>query len=237
MPAAHLLILSSVPNANFVFFVSLMSLIIVLLSMLFIWQYRRGKRLSGYLTSVGSVQRHTVEHEMVLKSMRLSAWRIDARTREIIYESDYRDSVDSYTPRPGEKIDDFVKHLHPKDSERYFKAMDDICAGRIDEYTQQYQVRVGNTDKYYWAESYATIAERDDSGHPLRACSIFFRLSIRIDALDNSNRSSCPLNAPLELIKDKTLFNSLLISVAFCTFALRLAKGASCVVGCPSSEV
>lgn len=59
------------------------SLSFVGMTLLLVWQYRTYKRLKIELSFMAKIRRHSVEHEMVLKSMHLSAWRIDARKREI----------------------------------------------------------------------------------------------------------------------------------------------------------
>lgn len=160
------LIISQGYHTNYLLFWALCTAGVLGLAILLVWQYRQGKRLKSDLNHMDKMYRHSVEHEMVLKSMKLSAWRLDARTREITYESDYRDSVDSYTPAPGEKIEKFVQQLAPKDAERIYKVMNDICDGTIEEYTLQYQVKIGNTDNMYWSESYAMVAERYENGKP-----------------------------------------------------------------------
>lgn len=155
------------------------SLSFVGMTLLLVWQYRTYKRLKIELSFMAKIRRHSVEHEMVLKSMHLSAWRIDARKREITYESDYRDSVDSYTPLPGESIENFVSHLVPADAERMYKVMNDICQGNIDEYNMQYQVLVPNSDKTYWSESYAMVSERDSNGMPVTIVGASMRIDRR----------------------------------------------------------
>ena len=106
-----LLFIQTSHSLSYVFLWGIGLLVLIALVLMLVWQHRQGKIINEEMNSLEKIQRHTIEHEMVLKAMRLSAWRLDVHTREITYESDYRDAVDSYTPAPGEKIEDFVKHL------------------------------------------------------------------------------------------------------------------------------
>ena len=83
---------------------------IALLAMLY-YQVRKHKRLSFEIGQLSGMKRHTVEHEMVLKAMKLVTWRLDAHTRQIVYDSDFRDAPDSYVPQPGIPIEEFVKQF------------------------------------------------------------------------------------------------------------------------------
>lgn len=149
---------------------------IALLAMLY-YQVRKHKRLTFEIGQLSGMKRHTVEHEMVLKAMKLVTWRLDANTRQIVYDSDFRDAPDSYVPQPGITIEEFVKQFSAHDAPIVQKKLIDLCEGRTEEYHEQHQVKASHGDRMYWTESFATIAERDAEGKP----SVIVGTAMRID--------------------------------------------------------
>ena len=149
---------------------------IALLAMLY-YQVRKHKRLSFEIDQLSGMKRHTVEHEMVLKAMKLVTWRLDAHTHQIVFDSDFRDAPDSYVPQPGITIEEFVKQFSAKDAPIIQKKLIDLCEGRTEEYHEQHQVKASHGDRMYWTESFATIAERDAEGKP----SVIVGTAMRID--------------------------------------------------------
>ncbi|MBR1688612.1 MAG: hypothetical protein IJ710_08825 [Prevotella sp.] len=134
--------------------------------LLFVYQVRQNRQLTDEVAQLGKMKRHNIEFELVLKAMKLSTWRVDVPSGTVTFESDYRDRLDDYTPPPGTPVQTICDQLVPDDAKRIAKGMADLMAGRIDEYHEQYQVRIPHSDRTYWGESFATIDKRDIEGHP-----------------------------------------------------------------------
>ncbi len=131
------------------------------------YQRKTHRRLEDELAQLAKIHRHTIEYDLVLKAMKLSVWRIDVPTRTITYESDYRESMDNPIQRPNADIQAFCNTLLPASLERIHTGVDDLMAGRIDEFHEQYEMRSPQGKGIHWGELFATIDKRDLKGQPL----------------------------------------------------------------------
>ena len=100
--------------------------------------------------------------------MKIAVWRYDPRSKAFVFESDYREGKDNYTPSTDETFLDTLDPIAPTDAERVKQAFGDISEGRVDSYHQEYQVTSKVSGKTYWEESYATIVDRDADGKPTK---------------------------------------------------------------------
>lgn len=133
---------------------------------LFFHQSQIGKELESELAQLEKVQKHNIEYEFVLKAMRLCTWHIDAEARTITYDNDYRGKNDNVVPPPDSPIDNLYDFVALSDRPRFMKSVDDLLAGRTEVFHEVCQILVPHSDKTYWAESYATVAARNDEGLP-----------------------------------------------------------------------
>ena len=141
---------------------------ILLFALIFI-QRRIGKRLKGELAELAKIRQGNVEYEFILKAMKLSTWQMDPRRRMITFSNDFRGGQDDHIIPPDSSIDSLVDYLASSDAQRVRTAMDDLCEGRTSYYHQQYRVKSANVKGLtYWEESYATIADRDVDGNPVK---------------------------------------------------------------------
>ena len=141
---------------------------ILLFALIFI-QRRTGKRLKGELAELAKIRQGNVEYEFILKAMKLSTWQMDPRRRMITFSNDFRGGQDDHIIPPDSSIDSLVDYLASSDAQRVRTAMDDLCEGRTSYYHQQYRVKSANVKGLtYWEESYATIADRDEEGNPIK---------------------------------------------------------------------
>ena len=141
---------------------------ILLFALIFI-QRRTGKRLKGELAELAKIRQGNVEYEFILKAMKLSTWQMDPRRRMITFNNDFRGGQDDHIIPPDSSIDSLVDYLASSDAQRVRTAMDDLCEGRTSYYHQQYRVKSANVKGLtYWEESYATIADRDVDGNPVK---------------------------------------------------------------------
>ena len=141
---------------------------ILLFALIFI-QRRTGKRLKGELVELAKIRQGNVEYEFILKAMKLSTWQMDPRRRMITFNNDFRGGQDDHIIPPDSSIDSLVDYLASSDAQRVRTAMDDLCEGRTSYYHQQYRVKSANVKGLtYWEESYATIADRDVDGNPVK---------------------------------------------------------------------
>ena len=141
----------------------------ILLFVLVFIQRRTGKRLKGELAELAKIRQGNVEYEFILKAMKLSTWQMDPRRRMITFSNDFRGGQDDHIIPPDSSIDSLVDYLASSDAQRVRTAMDDLCEGRTSYYHQQYRVKSANVKGLtYWEESYATIADRDVDGNPVK---------------------------------------------------------------------
>lgn len=133
---------------------------------LYFYQRKEGKKLTQELSQLAKIQKHNIEFEFVLKAMKLCTWHIDVQKQIIIYDNDYRERSDCFVPTEGTTLEDLVNVMADSDQARIRKSLEDICAGRKEEYHEISQVKIAHTDDYYWTEAYATIAARNDDGLP-----------------------------------------------------------------------
>ncbi len=133
---------------------------------LFFHQSQIGKELESELAQLEKVQKHNIEYEFVLKAMRLCTWHIDAEACTITYDNDYRGKNDNVVPPPDSPIDNLYDFVALSDRPRFMKSVDDLLAGRTEDFHEVCQILVPHSDKTYWAESYATVAARNDEGLP-----------------------------------------------------------------------
>ena len=141
----------------------------ILLFVLIFIQRRTGKRLKGELAELAKIRQGNVEYEFILKAMKLSTWQMDPRRRMITFSNDFRGGQDDHVIPPDSSIDSLVDYLASSDAQRVRTAMDDLCEGRTSYYHQQYRVKSANVKGLtYWEESYATIADRDVDGNPVK---------------------------------------------------------------------
>ena len=133
---------------------------------LYFYQRKEGKKLTQELSQLAKIQKHNIEFEFALKAMKLCTWHIDVQKQIIIYDNDYRERSDCFVPTEGTTLEDLVNVMADSDQARIRKSLEDICAGRKEEYHEISQVKIAHTDDYYWTEAYATIAARNDDGLP-----------------------------------------------------------------------
>ena len=141
--------------------------IVALLVFLGAWQQRRHKDLETELAMLNTVQRRTIEYDLVLKAMKLAVWHIDVQERTITYDSDYRDALDIPSIPPGSDVELFCDNLLPEDKKRIAASMTALAEGRVDHVHEQYQARSPLGDAITWGETYAVVDKRDAAGHPV----------------------------------------------------------------------
>ena len=143
----------------------------VLLLLLFVaalvFQWHDRKRTMEEMAHLASMHKHGVEHELVLKAMKLATWRLDVTSMTITYDSDFRARTDVLSPPPGCPFDTIMNAVNANDAERVRTGLLALCNGVSPEYHEQYRVKAPHVDREYWSESYATVAERNEEGKPL----------------------------------------------------------------------
>ena len=132
------------------------------------YQWRAGKKLRLELIEIEKVRQNNIEYDFILKAMKIAVWRYNPRSKAFVFESDYREGKDNYTPSTDETFLDTLDPIAPTDAERVKQAFGDISEGRVDSYHQEYQVTSKVSGKTYWEESYATIVDRDADGKPTK---------------------------------------------------------------------
>ena len=163
----NLILYASQQSSDLVSVIIWAMLIVALAAMiiLIVWQRKTGKALMAELAQHDKIQKHNVEYEFVLKTMRLSTWHIMVDTRQIIFDNDFRDKSDTYIPAMGKEL---VAAMPENDRLRVMKALDDLSNGLIEEAHEEYQIILPGSKTPYWSESYAAVVERDADGKPIR---------------------------------------------------------------------
>ena len=145
-----------------------------------VWQRRVGQELDEELRQLNKQKQKDVESDFVLKAMGLSIWHINTATGDLYFDKDFREKSDDLTMgTEGSSLGYHTDLLVEEDAARVSKALGDLCAGLREDYHEQYRVRVANTSKVYWEESYAIIAERDVDGKPTRVVGTTQRIDNR----------------------------------------------------------
>ena len=155
-------------------------IVVLLLTALFFYQRKAGLNLQDELVQLSKLAKKNVEYEFVLKAMRLSTWHIDPATMIVTYDYDFRDQKNAWVPVPaGEAVLESSRQLVAEDAARVAKALDDICAGRIEQYHEQYRVQIPHSKRFYWEESFAIVTRRDPEGHPTSIVGTSMRIDER----------------------------------------------------------
>ncbi len=127
----------------------------------YVMQYRSLSQEHFYLNTQ---KHHDIEHELVLKTMHLATWRMNLATGTITFENDYRISANGATPPPDTPFEEIKRHIAPWDRDRLDEGIEKLCSNALDEFFIQYQIRGWHSDRMFWAESYMTVSERDETG-------------------------------------------------------------------------
>ena len=148
-----------------VWMVGIPVLIIAVITLIF--QHRQYKRITAEQQQLLKVKRNAIEYDLVLKTMKLTVWRIDLPTRTITYESDYRDSLGLPVIAPGSDVETFCNLMTPESKTKISSGMKDLIEGKIDEFHEQYELAARHNGKRCWGEVHAVVDKRDLNGKPL----------------------------------------------------------------------
>lgn len=141
--------------------------VLIVAFVILFFQWRQYRQLKEELKQLSKVKRNTIEYDLVLKAMKLTVWRIDVPTRSITYESDYRESIGMPILTPGSDVEGFCNTLVPESKEKIAAGMNELAEGKVEEYHEQYEMLLPNSDRRAWGELFATVDKRDKDGKPL----------------------------------------------------------------------
>ena len=179
----HLLnLLSEVHLSDYAVWIVLLIIAVVMIWLIF-FQTRQRRQLKDELGELAKIQKHNVEYEFVIKAMRVSVWHVDAKTRAITYEQDFRDKSSNWNQAPdGTRYDAATEMIDPRDRDRVHSALSAICSGQVSDYHETYRVLTPySSHPFYWEESYATVADRDLDGKPVTIVGTSMRVDGRKD--------------------------------------------------------
>ena len=154
--------------SNILVWVLLSVLLFILVGMIF-WQRRTGKDLADELAELDKVEKNNVQNEFVLKALGVATWHMDVATMNIVYDQDFRMRSDGWISDASDADGHFDKGLsmlQEQDAERIAKSMQALCEGKTDLYHEEYRVMIPGTNRFFWEESYATVAEHNVDGSP-----------------------------------------------------------------------
>ncbi len=139
---------------------------LVVLALFFIYvQLRNIHRQKRQLEYLAKVKGHTIEYDLVMKTMKLSVWRLDMPTLTVSFESDYRDMSNSLSLPPGTSLSVVIDHLLPEYRKDLDRGLQGFISGTLDEFHMEYKMRIPHSDRCYWGELYATVDQRDLNGN------------------------------------------------------------------------
>ena len=72
--------------------------VVVIVGLFIQWNDRRKTREE--LAHLSSMHKHGVEHELVLKAMKLATWRLDVATMSFTFDSDFLAKADVFSTPP-----------------------------------------------------------------------------------------------------------------------------------------
>ena len=182
MTGLYLHIVNGLLAAKHLEVVPLVLLILVLLALgvILYFQIRSGKRLKSELKLLETLTKHNVEYEFVLEVMQLSIWHYDVTTGQLTFEQDFREKGNKYFANvDGMQVDETISALDSRDADKVGKSLSDLFQGRKASYHEIYRVRVPYDNSVYWEESYATVAERDADGKPVKIIGTTMRIDDR----------------------------------------------------------
>ena len=165
--------------------------VLIAIAMAFL-QFRQYKRLSAELEQLSKMKSHSIEYELVLKTMKLCVWRYDIQSSVVTFENDYRDTSDGLLTYEL-PVTSVFDRLLPEYVNNLREGIRTLMRGEIDDFHMQYQSKYLQSDKTYWGESYATVDKRDVDGTPLTIVGTSMRIderkAIEQDLIDARNHA------------------------------------------------
>lgn len=151
-------------------------LMLILLIVSIIIQYRNGVRIRSELVELEKVRQDNIEYDLVLKAMKLATWHIDVQKRTVSFDADFREGSDNYYTATEAPLDLLPDLLVPNDSQRVMTALENVLSGRTMFYNQQYQSKGAAPGQIYWEQSFAMVADRDADGTPTKVVGASMRI-------------------------------------------------------------
>jgi len=159
--------------------------LVVLAITLLVLQRRQTQRLKEDLSHLARIKRHTIEYELMMKSMKLSVWRLDIPTQALTFESDYRDAIDTVVLPPGATFETLCNIMAPAYVGQLKAKLAELVQGKVNESHMQYEIMIPRSDSTYWEEIYASVDKRGLDGKPLTIVGT----SMRIDKQKEMEKS------------------------------------------------
>ena len=89
--------------------------IIVFLVAVLGYQRRRRLSLQNELKLIGRLHHHSVEYELVLKTMHLATWRLDVSSEVLALDNDFRLQTDDLGFRSDIHLSELIHRVEPED--------------------------------------------------------------------------------------------------------------------------
>lgn len=138
--------------------------IIVFLVALLGYQRRRRLSLQNELKLIGRLHHHSVEYELVLKTMHLATWRLDVSSEVLALDNDFRLQTDDLGFRSDIHLSELIQRVEPEDRQEVERCFNEISKGIIEDLHVQFRFQLPTLDSSVWTEVYATVAERLPDG-------------------------------------------------------------------------
>lgn len=137
---------------------------IVFLVALLGYQRRRRLSLQNELKLIGRLHHHSVEYELVLKTMHLATWRLDVSSEVLALDNDFRLQTDDLGFRSDIHLSELIQRVEPEDRQEVERCFNEISKGIIEDLHVQFRFQLPTLDSSVWTEVYATVAERLPDG-------------------------------------------------------------------------
>lgn len=138
--------------------------LIVFLVALLGYQRRRRLSLQNELKLIGRLHHHSVEYELVLKTMHLATWRLDVSSEVFALDNDFRLQTDDLGFRSDIHLSELIRRVEPEDRQEVERCFNEISKGVIEDLHVQFRFQLPTLDSSVWTEVYATVAERLPDG-------------------------------------------------------------------------
>ena len=138
--------------------------IMVFLVALLGYQRRRRLSLQNELKLIGRLHHHSVEYELVLKTMHLATWRLDVSSEVLALDNDFRLQTDDLGFRSDIHLSELIQRVEPEDRQEVERCFNEISKGIIEDLHVQFRFQLPTLDSSVWTEVYATVAERLPDG-------------------------------------------------------------------------
>ncbi len=115
--------------------------------------------------------------ELAMQSANMAWWEMDITTGNVIFEKRKSEMI-GYPAKKFKHYTDFVALVHPEDSDKAMKAMQNHINGLVDKYEIEYRI-LTKSGEYKWFYDIGAVVKKDSNGIPLYVTGLVMDISQR----------------------------------------------------------